>query len=357
MYYYHHMNVEYVKNEYKLFFAGGELPSDEVILETVSLFESTGSIHISHDMCMKDPFEMVEVEGRNFSVEVKSEPEELGQGDFNVFQEESSEKLDVPMKEEDSDEYTPIRSRKLRKSKKKATVEGKEETEEQCVNKKEQPEDMEEEKPTFSCKDCNLTFNVKTQFAKHLRTHPPKEYTCEKCGKKYKKKNHAEYHMKICHGDYAEEFRCNIEGCGKVLKCKENLKRHQRIHKARNFVCDVCGGRFINQRNMEIHMRTHTGARPYECDICHKKFASTCTLRIHIRYHTGERPYKCDFCDNAFVDKQTMIVHRRQHTGEQPYSCPYEDCNRFFKQKQNLRSHLKHIHHVQSQPNATKPFK
>lgn len=345
MYYYHHMNMDYVKNAYKLSYEGVEVPSEDAILAAVSLFETTGSIHISQDFCKESTFEIVQVQDNDVSVDVKTEPEDEDSCKPEVvyLPEGSSGSADMPNSPlETLDE---IKEENVKSSIKQRKV-------------KKKPPVGEKSEETLFCSECDLSFKTKFWLKKHLqRAHIHKKFNCSRCNKKYVSQANFDSHQKACQGKTEEVFLCPVEGCGRTLKTKSTLKTHQRIHTSRDFICEVCGGRFLTQRLLTIHMVIHTGIKPFECDICFKKFTAKSTLKTHIRYHTGERPYKCDFCESAFVDRQTMIVHRRQHTGEQPFSCPYENCNRFFKQKQNLRSHLKHIHNVQPKPNAKKPSK
>ncbi|GAB0087789.1 hypothetical protein DMENIID0001_021360 [Sergentomyia squamirostris] len=341
MYYYHHMNMDAVKNDYKVS-CNVELPTDEAILETVSLFESTGSVLISHEL--GDLYE----NSKDLAFDVKSEPQE----DHNLMADDDN--VDDNDEEMPSVFAIPVLAEVSSSSQEDST--------EKKMGKRGRPKknvNQEKKQQLYKCSECLETFESRFFMRKHrkIQHRSKKNLRCTKCMKYYKTKLYLDLHMKACLNNLPqpENFTCPEEGCGRVLKSMSTMRKHRQTHSERRFICEICGSRFHQQRTLDIHMTVHTGIKPFQCDICAKKFTAKATLRTHIRYHTGERPFKCDFCENAFVDRQTMIVHRRQHTGEQPYSCPYDTCKRFFKQKQNLRSHLKHIHNVQGRPNAKRP--
>ncbi|XP_029555761.1 zinc finger protein 2 isoform X2 [Salmo trutta] len=114
-------------------------------------------------------------------------------------------------------------------------------------------------------------------------------------------------------------FTCQI--CGKCFKRNWDLKRHMKnkIHMRKVLMvshntekpyrCHVCGKRFNWESFLKRHMRTHTGEKPYFCNECGKCYGQIGHLRVHMRNHTGERPYRCSFCKKGFTTSFQLKQH------------------------------------------------
>lgn len=48
----------------------------------------------------------------------------------------------------------------------------------------------------------------------------------------------------------------------------------------------ICGKRFNGKRNMEHHVRVHTGEEPYICNISAEGFSQKTSLTAHASKHT-----------------------------------------------------------------------
>ncbi|XP_037024767.1 zinc finger protein 62 homolog isoform X8 [Bradysia coprophila] len=100
--------------------------------------------------------------------------------------------------------------------------------------------------------------------------------------------------------------------------------------------CDICG--FIS-RSLKSHMLVHTQERNFECDFCGKKFALRASLKNHIFAHINIRPYQCQFCEYSSLNSHTVRKHQFVHVAPTVLeTC--QICNRQFKTKDNLRSHM-----------------
>lgn len=68
--------------------------------------------------------------------------------------------------------------------------------------------------------------------------------------------------------------------------------------KRKEYTCSFPDCNYVTTyvKDLQRHVRTHTGERPYTCPHCNKDFNRSDKLRVHIRWHTGDKPFKCPQC-------------------------------------------------------------
>ncbi|XP_006881708.1 PREDICTED: zinc finger protein 64 homolog, isoforms 1 and 2-like [Elephantulus edwardii] len=129
----------------------------------------------------------------------------------------------------------------------------------------------------------------------------------------------------------------------------KDMERHLKIHTGdKPHKCEVCGKCFSRKDKLKTHMRCHTGVKPYKCKTCEYAAADSSSLNKHLRIHSDERPFKCQICPYASRNSSQLTVHLRSHTGDAPFQCWL--CSAKFKISSDLKRHMR-VH------SGEKPFK
>ncbi|XP_065202962.1 zinc finger protein 595-like [Planococcus citri] len=223
-------------------------------------------------------------------------------------------------------------------------------------------------KRPFSCKLCTSSFRVRSLLNYHLRTvHSDKQFKCPTCDYVAKYKSKLTAHMRCAH-----EKPLTCDDCGYRTGEKRRLQRHiaSKHTSSMSLVCEVCGKELATSITLHYHMKNIHFPEPkvcqtcgkvcpsnskysqhilkcgkkkeeYECEKCGQTYSIKANLLEHMNKHLNRKPYKCKVCGMAFYQRIRLHTHKFVHRGAN-FQC--EICDRPFKRKDNMKSHMKRQH-------------
>ncbi|XP_029295422.1 mucin-5AC-like isoform X2 [Cottoperca gobio] len=193
------------------------------------------------------------------------------------------------------------------------------------------------------CGECGRVLSSIAALESHVRLHTGRRpFSCTLCGKSFTDSKGLKRHGRV-----HRNGRIHVcQQCGKGFVYRFGLTKHlQMVHRRiKPFICQICHKGFFTKRDVEAHIRMHTGEKPFHCNLCEKKFARRVELNVHLRWHNGEKRHWCPYCGKGFLDFNNLKRHKYIHTGEKPHSCPH--CPKNFTQSGHLKKHVKNVHKI-----------
>nr|XP_020451773.1 mucin-5AC-like isoform X2 [Monopterus albus] len=194
------------------------------------------------------------------------------------------------------------------------------------------------------CGECGRILSSTAALESHVSLHTGRRpFSCLFCGKSFPDSKGLKRHGRV-----HRNGRIHVcPRCGKGFVYRFGLTKHiQMVHsRIKPFVCQICNKGFFTKRDVETHIRIHTGEKPFHCNLCEKKFTRRVELNVHLRWHNGEKRHWCPYCGKGFLDYNNLKRHKYIHTGEKPHSCPH--CSKHFTQSGHLKKHVKNVHKIQ----------
>ncbi|CAL8124091.1 unnamed protein product [Orchesella dallaii] len=181
----------------------------------------------------------------------------------------------------------------------------------------------------YTCEYCNKGCPNKSAYEVHVRTHTnERPYKCDYCPRAYKASHELTIHVRT----HTKErpYACPEPGCDKSFTIHRSMLDHQRRHtKSFRYYCEVsgCGKGFITKQDRDRHeVRGHIPLeeRPElpgektQCKVCNKWISQKGQMAEHMRTHTKETPFVCHICGKGFKQRNNLRVHlkSKKHTGE-----------------------------------------
>ncbi|XP_037044725.1 zinc finger protein OZF-like isoform X2 [Bradysia coprophila] len=205
----------------------------------------------------------------------------------------------------------------------------------------------------YVCVYCGKKFKRKEALDGHIREHQGLDpFECEQCGTTFQKLRSLILHTNARHNDNFQKIPCNYDGCDKAFTTKFGLNEHlNNIHlgvrKPRtpsqiSYICELCGKTFKNRTLLKKHSYSHSGERPFACIYCAKTFTVKDKLKNHIMRHENIKNFECSHCGMRKVTKAELKIHMNSHTTGKLYPCP--QCPAVFTRDGNAKRHFRIVH-------------
>ncbi|XP_059607698.1 zinc finger protein 62 homolog [Phlebotomus argentipes] len=211
----------------------------------------------------------------------------------------------------------------------------------------------------FSCQECDKKFVTSRTWKHHMvREHEgmgvprPEKITCDQCGDAFGNKLYLRKHIERRHSD-ERKFTCSR--CDKTFKCREDVRKHMRVHSPWIYTCPVCSRKVRHRGYLVRHMEAlHRGVpadikdsnAPLACTACKVQFANLKVLMAHIGVHANERPHECSMCGQGFKERRVMLVHVKQshHGKEKMNLLKCSKCGEACRGRSELAVHFATVH-------------
>ena len=149
------------------------------------------------------------------------------------------------------------------------------------------------------------------------KTNNKKNYNCDICGYGCDSRANFSYHL----NSHTKEKPFKCKDCSKSFSRPNTLNHHRKIHKPPSFKCDFCPKMFRLKWDRELHMNTHTGAKPFECELCQGRFTSPSALSQHRKNNHLPPKFECPFCHKMFTDANNCQKHWYDDKSRRSIAC------------------------------------
>merc|ERR1712142_1051908 len=188
-------------------------------------------------------------------------------------------------------------------------------------------------------------FGNERDMKRHALEGIVKRYPCNICQSTFSRKDNLKTHKLRVH--YMSEteisnpkFKCSH--CGKLLKTKAHLKRHQGIHAGVSCACHICTRSFSRKDGLIRHISKHHPQANFRKNNVKAHLQAQGKIPRSIKsLAVNDSSYKCSQCGKLLKSRSVMKRHLDIHAG---LSFPCYFCTQSFGRKDTLRRHIKVKH-------------
>ena len=92
-----------------------------------------------------------------------------------------------------------------------------------------------------------------------------------------------------------------------------NIQTQKIIKKKKEkWECQVCGKTSFKKQYLQRHAETHIGGMSYVCPICNKTFSTKNNMRSHMS-HIHTESFSCKFCEKTGMNKAAYYMHKQRN--------------------------------------------
>ncbi|XP_067632237.1 zinc finger protein 665 isoform X2 [Eurosta solidaginis] len=200
----------------------------------------------------------------------------------------------------------------------------------------------------FRCLFCSLDYKDKDSMRKHRASgiHEDGKFHCPLCYDEFENYKAKRTHL-ATHKNYKpwleslplkRRFMCDEGNCDECYAEWPAFFRHKkRIHKST--ICQKCNQKFSNADELQNHAK-QCGLSGLKCQFCDKMCPTKMSLAIHVTKRHNNKNLPCPHCSCVLKDQKAL----EKHVGDAHLPATCEQCDKVFRSKRYLASHIRAIH-------------